>query len=178
MAFKEVNDLNPDTTISLGGVNKKTNKPNPKQVEGYYLGSRKVEDRKKKSGYSYIYVLQTPKGNLGVWGKTDLDRKMEAVTPGVMIRITQSGMAATPNGEMYKFKVEFDESNTIEVVSASSLSSADSGSATAEETDDASYPYDEAAPEYEDEEATQVAALAAAERQAKVKALLNRNKKA
>jgi hypothetical protein len=115
MAFQEVMDLNCDTTTAIGGVNRKTNKPNPKSLEGYYLGKRQVEDKKKKTGVSYIYVLQTSKGNVGVWGKTDLDRKMTAVTPGAMIRITHSGMQATPNGEMYKYKVEVDRDNCIDV---------------------------------------------------------------
>ena len=115
MAFKEITDLNADTTISLGGVNKKTGKANPTKVEGYYLGLRTVEDRKAKSGVSYIYILQTPKGNLGVWGKTDLNTKMRSAIPGQMVRITQTTKVATPNGEMYKFKVEADPENTIEV---------------------------------------------------------------
>lgn len=115
MAFKEVTDLNPDTTVSLGGTNKKTGKANAKQVEGYFLGSRKVEDRKKKSGFSYIHVFQTSKGNLGVWGKTDLDRKMLGAAPGAMTRVTVTGTVPTPNGDMYKFKVEIDADNSVEV---------------------------------------------------------------
>lgn len=115
MAFKEVNDLSCDVTIALGGTSKKTGKANPTSITGYYLGSRTVEDKKKKSGISYIYALQTPKGNVGVWGKTDLDRKMAAVPTGAMIRVTQSGTTPTPNGDMYKFKVEVDQDNTIDV---------------------------------------------------------------
>ena len=80
MAFKAVLDLNAEVTISLGGMNKKTGKANPKSVEGYYLGKKSIEDRKKKSGVSYIYILQTDKGNVGVWGKTDMDRKMHIVS--------------------------------------------------------------------------------------------------
>lgn len=128
MAFKEIADLSPDTTIALGGTNKKTGKPNPTKVEGYYLGKRTVEDRKKKSGFSYIYVLQTVKGNVGVWGKTDLDRKMQDATVGNMLRITQSGVVPTPNGDMYKFKVEFDADNSIDVLPVgSSNETADGG---------------------------------------------------
>lgn len=115
MAFKEVLDLSCDTTISLGGMNKKTGKANPTKIEGYYLGKKEVEDRKKKSGISYIYAFQTPKGNIGVWGKTDLDRKMLCAPTGAMLRVTQSGIVPTPNGDMYKYKVEVDVDNTIDV---------------------------------------------------------------
>lgn len=176
MAFKQISDLSAEVTISLGGTNKKTGKSNPKSVEGYYLGKREVEDRKKKSGVSYIYFLQTSKGNLGVWGKTDMDRKLTSVKEGEMIRITHTGMQATANGDMYKYSVEVDSDNTIEIVGAGS-------SANAQDEDDGpSFDTAEGIDEDEDnsheaEERTQQAALSAAERQAKVKALLSKNKK-
>jgi len=114
MAFKEVSSLESETTIAMGGTNKKTGKANPTKIEGFYLGKREVQDRKKKSGVSSIYYLQTAKGNVGVWGKTDLDRKMAEVSKGAMIRVTQSGTRETPNGDMYLFKVEVDLDNTID----------------------------------------------------------------
>lgn len=118
MAFQTVNSLEADTTISLGGTNRKTNKPNPTSIEGYYLGNRTVEDKKKKSGVSFIYIFQTSKGNVGVWGKTDMDRKMSQTPPGVMTRVTSTGTRATPNGEMYTYKVEVDNDNSIEVAAS------------------------------------------------------------
>ena len=123
MAFKSVTELSADETISLGGHNKKTGKANPTRVEGYYLGSKTVDDKKKKSGVSHIYFFQTPKGNIGVWGKTDLDRKMAQVSPGMMTRATQSGMRPTPNGDMYLYQVEVDNENTIEVAAPQAASS-------------------------------------------------------
>lgn len=115
MAFKEILSLDADTTISLGGVDKKTGKPNAKTVEGYFIGTKLIVSKKAKDGFSRLHILQTAKGNLGVWGKTNLDQKMLTVTPGVMIRVTQSGKQNTPNGEMYLFKVEHDNDNSIEV---------------------------------------------------------------
>lgn len=181
MAFKAVLDLSAEVTISLGGMNKKTGKANPKSVEGYYLGKKSIEDRKKKSGVSYIYILQTDKGNVGVWGKTDMDRKMLSVREGEMIRITHSGMAKTANGDMYKYTVEVDSENTIQVLgsSASSSSSSDEDSSSSP-----SYDYDEeieSSDEEDDEYLSQVASkaseLAASERRAKAAALLSKNKK-
>lgn len=182
MAFKEVNDLNTDNVTAIGGVDKKTGKPNPKQVEGYFLGSREVDSKKAKSGKAYIYVLQTSKGNLGVWGKTDLDRKMGGVPVGAMIRITHTGMATTPNGEMYKFKVEVDADNTIEVTG--SFEDAASNEGEAGESYDSTSSSDEetegySASDADEEEAEQQAALLAAERAAKaakVQALLKSKK--
>jgi hypothetical protein len=116
MAFQKVSDLNAETTISLGGTNRKTGKKNPTNAEGYYLGKKQIVDDKKKSGFSYIYFLQTPKGNVGVWGKTDMDRKMGQVKPGTMLRIEFVGMQATKNGEMYKYDVMQDLDNVIPVL--------------------------------------------------------------
>lgn len=139
MAFKEVEDLSTDVTISLGGVNRKTGKPNPTKIEGYYLGKRTVEDTKRKSGFSYIYVFKTPKGNVGVWGKTDLDRKMSSVTLGAMIRVTQNGMRKTANNDMYVFKVEVDSENVLDIQSlpsATTTAQADSEDAYSSTADD------------------------------------------
>lgn len=165
MGYKKVQSLDADTTISLGGKNRKTGKANPQEVEGYYLGSRKVEDSKKKSGYSYIHIFQTQNGNLGVWGKTDLDRKLLTVTPGTMTLAAFEKMVPTPNGEMYRYEVSVDADNTIEVAA---VSSADASSDYVENSESEEY-VDAGA---DDEDEAQTAALAAAERKAKVDALL------
>lgn len=179
MAYKEVSDLSTDTTISLGGTNRKTGKANPKSIEGYYLGKRQVDDKKKKSGFSFIYVLQTPKGNVGVWGKTDLDRKMGSATPGHMLRLTHSGMVQTPNGEMYKYKVEFDSENTIEVTEESrpvGISATDAEDVRHDQELFDGPEVEENEVEEEEDEDDVAATLLAAERKAKVEALLKNAK--
>lgn len=169
MAFQEVADLSADTTISLGGVNKKTGKANPSKVEGYYLGSKKVADKKKKSGFSFIYILQNDKGNIGVWGKTDLDRKMQAAPVGAMVRITQSGMTPTPNGDMYKYQVAFDPENTITVLAVGYQAAEESyDNNEAEDNEEDSY----TANTYENEVTSQKVALSASARTQQVEALL------
>lgn len=115
MAFTEIASLDTDVTTQIGGVNKKTGKKNPTTVEGYYLGSKKIDSKKSKSGYAYLHILQTPKGNIGVWGKTDMDRKLTTIEAGTMVRITFDKMVPTPNGDMYKFKVEADSANKADV---------------------------------------------------------------
>ncbi len=181
MAFKTVNSLDADVTVSVGGFNKKTRKDNPTRVEGYYLGYKTVADNKKKSGISYIYFLQTPKGNVGVWGKTDMDNKMKTVTPGAMIYIKFDKMVPTPNGEMYKYEVGVDEDNTIEVstpatnnVSASASSETDTFGSDGETEYSTTDDNDEDA--RQEAEALLAAQEAAAARKAKVDALLNKSK--
>lgn len=168
MAYKEVSTLDADTTVALGGTNRKTNKANPTKVEGYYLGSRTVEGKK---GPSTIHFLQTPKGNLGVWGKTDLDRKLGQVAPGTMIRASFVGMTPTPKGDMYKFKVEIDKDNTIEAPEAQGDTTQLNAADDEEDTGGYEASSDDESEE-EDEEAAQNAALAALERKKKVEALL------
>lgn len=169
--YTEVASLEADVTIALGGKNRKTGKANPTEIEGYYLGNRKVTDTKKKSGFSYIHFFQTANGNVGVWGKTDLDRKLLTVAPGTMTLATFDRMVATPNGDMYRYKVSVDKDNTIEV----SASNSDSGYSADGDDDPGSYGDDTTASE-DAEDAAQEEALAAAARKAKVTDLLNRGK--
>lgn len=172
MGFKEVQGLDADVTVALGKKNKETGKPYPKTAEGYYLGSRTVEN---KRGESKLHFLQTPDGNLGVWGTTDLNRKLSQVVPGTMIRITSTGTKAVPNGEMYTYKVELDTDNSIDVsliAAASENTEEESSSENGNDDNDASSP---------DEDDVDTASLMAAERAAKaakVQEILKKGKKA
>jgi len=160
MAFKELADLDCEVTTALGGLNKRTNKPNPTSIEGYYIGSRKVPSKKSSTGFANIYVFQTAEGNVGVWGKTNLDSKMSNVTPGHLTRVTYVGMQETKNNPMYKYKVEVDSENTIEVAAANSGAS--------DEGDDESYSgYDS-----DDEEEPEPPSRGAGSRQAAARSFL------
>lgn len=191
MAFKEQADLDCTETVSLGGTNNKTGKKNPTSIEGFFIGSRKVESAKAKTGFCFIHVFQTAKGNVGVWGKTNLDQKLSNATPGVMTRITFVGMQPTKNNPMYKYKFEVDADNTIDV----STADLNANSATEEEDDvpfngegAGRYPDYSAEENDEDETSTdeipaaralpprQAAKLPTAETQSKVQDLLNRHR--
>lgn len=165
--FKEVSSLDADVTIAIGKVDKKTKKAYPKQAEGFYLGKRMVNGTR---GESQLHFLQTPEGNLGVWGTTDLNRKLGQVPLRTMVRITSTGSKATPKGDMFTYKVETDSTNTIEVDTLSAGSNTvNEGTDYAEEVDADDNAGDDA----------QAAALAAAEaRKAAVLARLNGNKNA
>jgi hypothetical protein len=166
--FKEVASLDAEVTVALGKTDKKTGKAYPKSAEGYYLGSRKVEN---KRGESVLHFLQTAKGNLGVWGTTDLNRKLGQVASGTMVRVTSTGTKATPNGEMYTYKVELDNDNTIDV---SGLSENESSYAD-EQEESSSYSDqddDNSGDNQEEDDTYAIAAAQQAERAAKVQALL------
>lgn len=152
MGFKTVVSLDCDKAISLGGEDRKTRKANPTSIEGYYVGSRKVESAKSKTGFCLLHVFQTSGGLTGVWGKTDLDRKLSSVSPGIMTRASFVGMKETKNNPMYLYKVEIDADNSIDVsgVGASeegaTAEDADAGYDTEEESEDDEAPADEVAP--------------------------------
>lgn len=165
MAFKTVASLDTDVTTQLGGINKKSGKKNPITAEGFFLGSKKLDSKKSKSGYAYLHILQTPAGNLGVWGKTDMDRKLLTVTPGAMVRITFEKMVPTPNGDMYKFRVEQDADNVIDV-SALSEEATEASTDTTEDSTDSTEEESKDVPE----DAT--ALLAQQQRKSEVEALL------
>jgi len=189
MAYTEVQSLDCDTAVSLGGINKKTGKKNPTSVEGYYLGSREFDSPKSKTGKAWMHVFQTKNGTVGVYGKTDLDRKISQATRGAMTRVTQNGMQQTKNGEMYKFKVEIDLDNAIEV--AENFGGAAASNEDTTEDSDTSYSASSEVDEQEEEDIDepldevepvraappkQAAPAPDAARRAKVQALLSKGR--
>lgn len=129
MGFSEVLVLDCDKAVGLGGRDKKTGKPNPKTATGHFVGSKDIASKYSKTGFAKLHILSTPEGTLGVYGKTDLDQKMAAVTPGALVRITQTHSVPTTKGnDLFKFKVEVDMDNMIDVGNFSQSSAAASDS--------------------------------------------------
>jgi hypothetical protein len=135
MGFQEVADLDASVSYALGGRNKKTGKPNPSSIEGYFLGTRQVPSTKSKTGFCALHFFQTAEGNVGVWGKTDLDKKLTGVPAGVMTRVKFTGMQETKNNPMFKYSVAIDKSNTIDVASFDENSSGDTDTGGEDDVD-------------------------------------------
>lgn len=134
MAFETVESLDCDKAYAIGGVDKKTGKPRPKSVEGYYLGSKEVANKLSRTGKGWLHLFQTETGKDGIFGKADMDKKLKAVNPGTMTRVTATDKTIpTPRGDMMIFTVEVDKSNTIDVTT---LPSNDITSNFEETTDD------------------------------------------
>lgn len=189
MSFKEVQDLDCDVTVQLGGINKKTKKANPTSIEGYYLGAKTVKNPKSKTGLSKLHIFQTDKGNVGAWGKTDSDNKLATVEPGTMTRVTFDRMLPTPNGDMYKYRVESDDEDRIDppvqqaAASNEGDANAEQESAYADEGEEAGVDEEEQQPDEVPPARAKAPARAAAapspDRRARVQSLLNgRNKTA
>ncbi len=177
MAYKTVQTLDADVTITIGGVDKKTGKKNPTSAEGFYLGKRVVEGS--KYGDSNLYVFQTEKGNLGVWGKTDLDRKMGSAKLGQMTLIEYKGMKPSKNGDMHTYQVAQDADASIDVSDIEAASSSDESedaiNSDADEAEELDTEDDEEA--YEAPVAAAVQQESAAARKAKVQEMLKRGNK-
>lgn len=187
--FKEVEDFTGAETIRLGGRDKKTGKANPTKVEGYYLGTKK--GIKSRFGDSQLHFFQTTAGIVGVWGKTDLDRKIASAQAGQLTRVEYTGktVPSKKGNDMVIFKVSLHPSDFIEVNSAMTQSLNDEGTedagtfgdteelAVADDMGDEEEALDDE-PTYEDEvkpvrpSAPVRASAPSAERQAKVAAML------
>ncbi len=145
MGFERLANLECDSSTALGGMDKKTGKPNPTSIEGYFIGSRDVPSPKSKTGFSKLHVFQTKKGNVGVWGKTNLDYQLRSVLPGTMTRVTFTGMKPTKNNPMYSFSIEVDKDNTIGV-QISDTHTSDNSSSDYTDDDSSDYATEDAAP--------------------------------
>jgi hypothetical protein len=156
MAFKKVLDTaSAKETIRLGGEG------NPSSVEGYFLGTRKVET---EYGEAQLHAFQTKKGVIAVWGKTIMNNLLAQVPVGEMTRVTFTGMGEKKKGRnpAYLYNVEHDESEKIDT------GSIDLVSATSTDEEE-----DYGTTESEDE----VPSAPAPSSQSKIQALLNSRRK-
>lgn len=174
MGFEKINSLDSEVSVNLGGINKKTGKPNPKSVEGYYLGTKTgIPNKFDPAKPDCMHILQTEKGNVGVWGKSHLNPQMSKAIPGSMVRITFTGTRPSKKGnDQLLFTVEQDKTNNIDV---GDLQAQDSETYAADDSGDSELfeaPQEE--PVYVAPTPPKTAAKAPdAARQAKVQALLN-----
>lgn len=180
MAYKTVSDLDADKTIALGGRDK-NNKPNPTQIEGYYLGSKQCKSEMSQSGFCKLHVFQTPTGNVGVWGKTKLDSALAQVDAGTMVMATFTGVGKPSKGRKgaYLYRVEFDPENTI---TPPTTTGPDLSASDYEDEESPAFNEDEGLDDHEAPEPTyspraQASGPSAADRAAKVQALLAKKSK-
>lgn len=173
MGYEKVTDLGTDTVVKIGGVDSKTNKPNPTRLEGYYLGSKNV---KTSTGESVIQVFQTPKGNVGAWGTKELNDKLGQIAAGTMTLVEYKGKRKLQGGKtLHTYDVSQDTDNVISASAIKQVASDDSDTETTEDYEETQ------SSDFSEEDAEQAAALLVAEQKAKaakVQEILNRGKQA
>lgn len=172
MAYEELKDV---TGIKLGGTNKKTGKPNPTRLEGYFIRVEERINKFNKDKPQKFYVFQTAEGDVGLYGTAGIDREMRKATPGRMTLVIETGETLdTGKGNPMKvYVVKQDKSNAIEVdnetPSYDSLDLDDSGAELEEE--------EELAPVVHKAVAAPIRAVASnldSERRARVQAMLGK----
>jgi hypothetical protein len=135
MAYEKLNDVK---AVSLGGVDKKTGKKNPVELEGYYIRKEEKPNKFNPTKPQSFYVFETKDGPVGLFGKAGIDREMKKANVGVMTKVVDTGkLLDTGKGNpMRVFEVFQDSSNTIDVaqVETSDLEYADESEADDEES--------------------------------------------
>lgn len=126
MAYETIADFDCNKTIALGGIrdDKKTGKryKNPTKIEGYFVGSKTgIENKLNPDKPTSLHIFQTAEGNVGVWGKTDLDQKMKRAKPGLMTLVEFTGLVPTNKKPMYKYSVKQDPQNVNSELAAAGL---------------------------------------------------------
>lgn len=78
MSFKEYGS-GPDISewVTLGGVNKKTLRPNPTKISGHYLGAVVGPNKFDDTKTSTTLILKTDKGRVGVNASSNLVTRMK-----------------------------------------------------------------------------------------------------
>ena len=133
MAFKSYGEQPAvDEWVTLGGVNKTTNKANPKVIEGYYLGVMKGTNKFDPGKEKTTIVLRTAQNvKVGVNVPTNLKIRLEraekefrekhgGAPAGVNTRIEFLDEVPSKKGNPLKlFSVQFDADDRIDVNLAS-----------------------------------------------------------
>lgn len=176
MAYVTKFDGRTDKTVKVGGEG------NPTSIEGYFLGSK---DTVSDYGPGKLHLFQTHEGIVGVWGKTRMNNLLTEDHKGQMVLLTYTGMIAPTKKGMrpsYGFKLQYDASNTIDISNIDL--SASPAASEEEETGDEYVSQEET---YEEEQVVAAparpvapqrpAAAPDASRQAKVQALLTKNRR-
>lgn len=104
-------------TVVLGGINKTTNKPNPRELTGYYLRSEQRSNKFNPGKPQNYYIFQTKEGEVGVYGKAGIDREMRKATIGALTTLvnTEEKLDVGKGNPMTVYRVAQDASDTIEV---------------------------------------------------------------
>ena len=181
MALQEVPSSQGMKFVTMGGKDK-TGKPYPNTVKGWYIGKVTGPNQFDSTKLKTTFKVLTQDGIIGINGTAVLISRMndfesmatdKAGSPeGVWVEIKFTGTEPSKRGNPTKlFSVAFDLDNVRDVNSTTAAFDGDT------EDDETSDNYDAALTQDAEDEA-QALALAAAEKKAKVNALLNKGKTA
>lgn len=181
MAYEVLDDV---TSVKLGGTDKKTGKKNPTQLEGYYLRKETRPNKFNPEKPQNFYVFMTSSGQIGTYSTAGIDREMKKATIGVMTLLKDTGeVLDTGKGNpMRVFQVAQDKSNVLdaESLASSNIVPEEDYEGQQDELSEIDAEDDEAVEEMPAPRpvAPKVPAKTpSSEQQAKIQALLNKNRK-
>jgi hypothetical protein len=167
MAYEDLVNIQ---VVSLGGINAKTGKKNPTELEGYYLGSEQRPNKFNPEKPKNFYKFQTASGDIGVYGSAGIDDALKSARIGLMTKLVSTGQVKdTGKGNPMKlFKAAQDKTNTLSVpLGQSEWDGADSD-AYEEESSDEVVPTRPVA--------AVTATVPSTEKQARLNAMLNKHR--
>lgn len=114
MAYEEISDIE---TVTLGGVDKRTNQANPTELEGYLVGKEQRPNKFNPGTPQNYYIFQTKHGLQGVYAKAGINSALKNAVMGRMTKLVATGEELdTGKGfPMKVFKSYQDKNNTIDV---------------------------------------------------------------
>lgn len=130
MAYETLQDFDCQKTTAVGGirVDQKTGKryKNPTSIEGYFVGTKGgIENKKNPEKPTNLHIFETDAGNVGVWGKTDLDQKMARAKIGLKTLVQFDKMVPTNKNPMFKYIVKQDPKDVNPALQAAAPESAE-----------------------------------------------------
>ncbi len=166
MAYETLSNVQ---VVSLGGINKKTGKKNPTELEGYYIGSEPRPNKFNLAIPKNFYKFQTQAGLVGLYASAGIDQTMKSAVVGRMTKIVATGETLdTGKGNPMKvYEVMQDRTNNIDVDSSWAAPTTDA----AEETEE-SFGEPEAASYAPPSPPPRAATVPSADRQARINAML------
>lgn len=113
MAYEEISNIE---VVALGGFNKKTNKANPTELEGYLVGKEQRPNKFNPGKPQNFYIFQTQYGVQGVYAKAGIDSALKNAKLGVMTKLWATGEELdTGKGfPMKVFKAAQDKTKAID----------------------------------------------------------------
>lgn len=107
MSFKKIIELQAESTVSL--------KEPGESFTGFYLGYKTTTT---SFGESRLHIFSTEEGTVGVWGKTQMDRKLtpapagqKGLKLGMLVQVTLLANSVMKNGRRTatSFDVQYDD---------------------------------------------------------------------
>lgn len=163
--------------VKLGGVDAKTGKKNPTEIEGYYHSSEERPNKFNKDKPQKFYVFKTARGLEGIFGSGGLDKLMSGAALGTMTKVVDTGdRKDVGKGQPMKIYKVFQDSgnlNTSSEVTTNYVETdySDDSDLVDEEPTEETRPTRATAP-------SQPAVAATASNQKRVQDILNRSKRA